>query len=182
MQKYVEQLLIDIDTIILERWRRCPPHFWQFGIPDPWLVPPEGLNEVEKEDILKEAETKERVLNRDLEAVHREGERYLEEIPRSTMFFHFGLRPEVFPPAERLSDEQMDLLVPAIRRLWATFNFSASLPDRAPSRVVYPLLVERMNRPAMLMEFGVTGIEFCDYEPERCPFGKGFCECTEKIY
>jgi hypothetical protein len=42
MQKYLIQLLADIEDAILARWQTCPPHFYQMGIPDHWLEPPQG--------------------------------------------------------------------------------------------------------------------------------------------
>ena len=26
---------------------------------------------------------------------------------------------------------------------------------------------------------GITGVEFCDYEPENCPFGDEYCTCKD---
>lgn len=40
-------------------------------------------------------------------------------------------------------------------------------------------LLARMGEPAMLANRGHIGIEFCDYDPEECPFGAEFCNCKD---
>ncbi len=172
MSPYLSHLLSDLEAIITDRWRACPPHFWQAGIPDPYLAPPAGAD-------LPGFSNLEGLGPRDPEASLAEAERFVEHEPLITMFDHFGLRPEEFPPAEQLTDEQLDELVFAIRRLWAAFNFTAVVPSVAPARIVYPLLLQRMTRPAMVMNFGHVGIEFCQYEPAECPFGTEWCECKQ---
>lgn len=185
MSPYLTHLHSDIESAIVARWRACPPHFWVMGISDPFLILPKGLEDMARPDpdsmapplpawMLGEEE-------HEVEASLEEVERFVNERPRVTMFDHFDLLPEAFPPAERLTDAQLEALVLAIRRLWAAFNFMPTLPEHAPARVVYPLLVQRMGKPAMLMKFGICGIEFCHYEPEECPFGAAWCRCADTL-
>lgn len=185
MSPYLTHLLSDIEASIVARWRACPPHFWVMGMPDPYLVLPKELKGMERPDpdsmapplpdwMFGESEPEGAAATA---AALEETERYVQERPRVTMFDHFDLMPEAFPPAERLTDEQLETLVTAIRRLWAAYNFMPTLPDGAPARLLYPLLVQRMGRPAMLMKFGICGIEFCHYDPEECPFGEAWCWC-----
>lgn len=172
MQKYLNQLLEDIEQAIIQRWTECPPHFYLSGIPDPYLKPPKGWTK-RKDKIAKEKQEEEF----SLDAMLEETDNYVYQEPKDTMFYSLGFYRAQFPPAEKFTDEALEQLTFAIRRLWAAFNFSASTPKNTPARIIYPLLVERMKKPAFVMNFGQIGIEFCDYEPDRCPFGLGYCSC-----
>lgn len=176
MERYILQLLQDIEALILQRWRRCPPHFFRAGIPEPYLTPPEGWEEGIDDDHIIDFDS-----NIQMDMSFLEMEQWLKGNADSSMFYHFGLEPEQFPPPERLTDEQLDALTQALIRLWAAFNFTAVVPSIAPGRVLYPLLLKKMLEPATVMDFGHVGVEFCDYEPERCPFGIEWCSCKEGV-
>ena len=178
---YLSQLHTDLEHAILHRWRACPPHYYQMGVPERWLDPPEGYTGPpfgfgQEED---EAMRNTYLAQLQLEKTFAEVEQYVEGRHSGTMFGHFGFDPEQFPPAERLTDEQMQALAERLCRLWAAFNYTAVFPEKTPGRVLYPLLIRRMGEPAMLAERGHIGIEFCDYEPEECPFGAEWCDCKD---
>ncbi len=186
MTHYLSQLHADLQSRIFTRWRHCPPHYWVMGMPDPYLILPKELEGMERPDPDSMASAlpawmfdsaEDDTMSPATAASLEEVERYVEEVPAITMFDHFDLRPEGFPPAERLADAQLADLVTALRRLWATFNFTAVLPDGLPARLAYPVLLTRMAEPAMLMAFGHIGIEFCHYEPTECPWGPEWCDC-----
>lgn len=205
MSPYLRQLHADLEAVVLARWQECPPHFYEMGVPDPWLLPPAGYdgppagfgrgdtdedddNIAEEDDWpfddptaeVEAAPTSADVLeNLKFDQIIEEVEHYVQDRPRITMFDHFDLLPAAFPPAERLTDEQLEALVHTIRRLWAAFNFTAVIPEQVPARIVYPILLERMAEPAMIMKFGQIGIEFCDYEPKECPWGLDYCTCKD---
>lgn len=45
MQKYLTQLLSDIETAILIKWRISPPHYYEMGmLAESWIEPPKGYN------------------------------------------------------------------------------------------------------------------------------------------
>ena len=179
MLHYLSQLHADLEQTILHRWRARPPHYYEMGIPERWLDPPPGYAGPpfgfghEEDEAMKNTY----LAQLQLENTLAEVEAYTEETPRCTMFDHFGFEPEQFPPADKLTDEQLAELTEAILRLWAAHNFGATLPEKVPARVTYPLLIARMDEPAMLAEHGHIGIEFCHYEPEECPFGAEWCGC-----
>jgi hypothetical protein len=186
MDKYLRQLHADIEAIILQQWNERTPHFYaNGGNGDPYLIPPRGW--VEKKDDsgnnLRGFYDEEEDAEEDIEAAFEEVEQFLEHSrhPRSTnMLDHFSLSAEQFPPPGRLSERQMDALVEMIRRLWAAFNFGADIPEGTPGKIVYPLLLERMSEPTMLMKYGHCGIEFCDYNTANCPFGEANCQCSKE--
>ena len=179
-----------------ERWLE-PPTGWD-GPPPGYARDDEPLDDffsgLEDEDVLpnplppeeKQAPFPEEALKPgatlppgpEFEATIEEVENYLHGKPELTMFYHFGFEPEQFPPPSALSDKEAGTLTHALCRLWAAFNFTPVFPQTAPGRVVYPLLLERMGKPAFVMDYGHTGVEFCDYEPQTCPFGV-WCDCKE---
>lgn len=177
MQKYLHQLLQEIEALILGRWEECVPHYFEAGMPSPYLTPPEGWKKGNKN---KQRERPQ--MPDDLDKSFREMEKWLEGGADNSMFYHFQLEPEQFPPPEMLSDQQLEELVFALHRLWNAFNFTAAVPDHAPARVVYPILLKRMLKPAMVMNFGHIGVEFCDYYPQNCPFGLDYCSCKDFEY
>lgn len=173
MEKYIQQLLQEIESIILIRWKELPPHFYTAGVQDPYLIPPKNWKE----------EDADHMINHDSSLRHElsmgEMEKWLEGKAEHSMFSSFGLEPQQFPPPDKLSKEQLEALVTKILRLWASFNLAATIPDGTPSHIVYPILVKRMLEPATIMKFGLSGIEFCHYEPDECPFGLEYCSCKK---
>ena len=179
MEKYIQQLLSDIESIILQRWRECPPNFYQAGILDPYLVPPKGLDAPPEIPSIEDEDDDEDDYESTLEQAFAEIAGWLKGENESSMFSKFGLTPEQFPPEKQLSDNQLEELVEAILRLWASFNFAALISQKAPARVVYPLLLNKMLKGCIVMKHGQISVEFCHYDPEDCPFGKEYCSCTE---
>jgi hypothetical protein len=165
MQKYVNQLIQDIEHVIRSRWHKNPPHFYKMGIPDPYLIEPENIEY--KPD------------NKASFAVQmNEVEMYKHGDKTHNMFYHFGFSFEQFPPVSILNKGQTDALTSVILRMWATFNYKAAFPNNTPSEMLYPILCKQMEIPKMLLNQGVIGIEFCEYEPRTCIFGT-FCSCEE---
>ncbi len=161
-----------------------------FGQDDPDAYPPlpdfmldeetEETEDFTSEETAPELES-ESGLNLEFEKTIAEMEQWRDEKPpeRQDMFYHFGFEPEQFPPAELLSDTDLDAISERLCRLWAAYNFTAVVPDNAPGRVLYPLLLGRMKQPTFVMTRGTMGIEFCSYEPKECPFGPEYCTCKD---
>lgn len=179
MSPYLHHLHADLSAAILARWRLSPPHYFEMGIPERWLEPPAGYDGPPfgfgQEEA--EAEKDSYLATLSFEKTLAEVEDYVAARPKITMFDHFGFEPEHFPPAERLTDEQIEALTEGICRLWAAYNFTPVFPQQAPARVVYPLLLARMGEPALVAKRGHIGLEFCQYEPDQCPFGTDYCDC-----
>lgn len=135
---------------------------------------------------LKEAEKKapkqkktEDMTEKEFMAELIETDRIIDEEPEIPMHNVFGIDPKVFPPVDRLTTEQAKLLAEKILQLWAAFNIDAVYPIDFPLEKLYPLLVKKFKEPFLYFPMGQTGVEFCDYEPENCPFGDEYCDCKE---
>jgi hypothetical protein len=90
-----------------------------------------------------------------------------------------GIAKENFLPPENLTDDELDMMVDEIQKLWAAYNFYADLPENLPARITYKLLVDYFDKPVAWISEGMLHIEFCDYEPEKCPFPEEFCKCKD---
>jgi len=179
MKNYLLQLLQDIEDTILNQWRVRPPHFYEMGLPEKWLTPPKGYQGPpfgfgHEEDSER---NKGYLAQLEFEKTQAEIEKYISGEAPANMFGYFGFEPNQFPPVEKIEDEQLKMLCDAICRLWASFNYTASFPEKTPERILYPILVNAMHEPRMYAKRGHIGVEFCDYEPENCPFGAASCSC-----
>ena len=162
MKTYIEQLLGDVAALVQTRKNEL------------------ARKQDEQERILSTADESYR--NKIAFAQHiAEVERYLQEDPPADqdMYYHFGLRRELLPPIDRLTDDEAETLTSALLDLWGAYNFDASFPDGIPAKILYPLLLDKMHEPTFINEIGWTTHEFCSYECEHCPFGLEWCMCKE---
>jgi len=106
-------------------------------------------------------------------------DRIIDEEPDRPLHNIFGIDPAIFPPTEKLTNVQSQLLASEILELWNAFHIEASYPENFPLNKLYPMLVEKFKKPFLYFPMGLTGIEFCNYNPEECPFGDEFCRCKE---
>lgn len=105
-----------------------------------------------------------------------------ENNPYQTMLSLFNLEPEVFPPADRLSVSQLEQLNLGILELWAGFNFYAEFPEEVSSRRLYEALTKYMQHSeCQYISKGSSHVEFCQYEPDNCPWGNDLCSCKDLV-
>ena len=103
----------------------------------------------------------------------------LEESPDMRLSDIFGISEEVFPPSEKLTDSQLEQLNAAILDMWDAFNIEASCPENVPAKLLYPALVEQFKIETQYWPGWTKGLELCNFEPDKCPFGKEYCTCKE---
>ena len=113
-----------------------------------------------------------------MEELH-EIDRIIIEEPEIPMHKIFGIDPIIFPPSDRLSDEQATILTNEILELWQQFNIDVVVPPNFPLPRLYPLLVKKFTEPFLYFPMGMTSIEFCDYDVSKCPFGDEYCMCKD---
>lgn len=82
-----------------------------------------------------------------------------------------------FPPAEQLNDEQLGKVVDGFQALLLSWNLCAEFPENLPLVKRYQLLIATLDKEAVVMNYGMVHLEFCEYDPETCPFGTEFCSC-----
>lgn len=99
--------------------------------------------------------------------------------PRRPLFERLDLRPEWFPPGDRLTDEQMERLLMALEDCLENYGFFAIFPERAPVRRRYELLTQKLTDDVPILQHNVWQIEFCEFDPVSCPFDADHCRCRE---
>ncbi|MBE9468106.1 MAG: hypothetical protein IMY72_07280 [Bacteroidetes bacterium] len=92
----------------------------------------------------------------------------------------FGIKKISFPPAEKLSKDELKLMVEEILKLWDAYNFDAVLPEGVPDELAYKMLVNNFDQPVVWVSEGTCGIEFCEYDEDNCPF-PGYCNLCKKF-
>ena len=102
-----------------------------------------------------------------------------ESTPEKPMQEWFKLSKENFPPVNKLSKAQLELLVDQLLKLWKAYRFEPFLPEGLPAEITYNLLVGSLEKPVIWVSQGRINIEFCDNNPENCPFPEEYCMCKE---
>lgn len=94
----------------------------------------------------------------------------------------FGLASGIFPPAERLTKDQITTLLSAIEALWRAWNVEWDCPPRLTARRRYTVMIERMEHEPVQYnhEFGAS-VDFCEHRADGiCPFSdRSQCWCDE---
>jgi hypothetical protein len=90
-----------------------------------------------------------------------------------------GIDTYTLPPAEKLTEVQISFLYSEMKHLLNAYCFYADFPKGLPEVIKYRLLREKWNEEVVYTGEGMTVFEFCDYEPDRCPFPEEFCGCKK---
>lgn len=110
---------------------------------------------------------------------------YQDEMEASAdrpMSLWFGFGKDVFPPSDKLTEEQLELMAAEFEQLWAAFSFEPDFPDELPAKRRYELMRDYLDHSCQHWPGGwVHHFGFCDYEPENCPFGEKFCRCKDFV-
>jgi len=91
-----------------------------------------------------------------------------------------GLKREWFPPACRLTDEQLARIMKAFKRCLYAFGFIPHFPTGLPMNRQYDVAVDYLSQRVPILVYNSYQLDFCSYEPKTCPFGKQYCQC--KVY
>lgn len=97
--------------------------------------------------------------------------------PRELLGDLTGLKPEWFPPADRLSESQIQLLAEALADCLDAHSFIVNFPAGLPAPVRYQVLLAELKKEVPVLQYNIWQLDFCEYEPRRCPFGEAFCQC-----
>lgn len=179
MEKYLTQLIQDIENVILSRWNTEPPNTFRMGMMNHWQDPPPGYTGKPFE---YETEENESGSSTHFEETLKELENYINpnrSIARLPFIEFTELTIDQFPNSELCTDDQLEKLVIAISRLLTSYNFMVP-SGKLPARLIYPKLVDILNKPCSITRNGFIGIEFCHFDPDDCPFGGENCECKDK--
>jgi len=98
----------------------------------------------------------------------------------------FDTQDEVFPPAEKLTNEQAQQLCDAILNLWQVNNLQVYLPDdvNIPVKNLYNQLITYWKEDGIKLmpnNGGNITLDFCTYYAESCPWGSENCTCEDNF-
>lgn len=88
-----------------------------------------------------------------------------------------GIETCSFPPRTKMTDAQTTFLYDEMSRLLSDYGFYADFPSGLPVEQKYKLLRQKWDDKFVYTGDGMTCFEFCDYEPDRCPYPETFCHC-----
>lgn len=91
-----------------------------------------------------------------------------------------GIKKELLPPPEKLTEGQIEALTKALISLWKAFYLVPDFPEGVPDRIKYPLLRDYCEHETKHTTMGEVHVEFCDCDPENCPF-EGYCSICKEI-
>jgi len=91
-----------------------------------------------------------------------------------------GLAKSALPDHKRLNDKQVNWLFDELIKMLGPWNFIPEFPDDVPGRLKYKVLRDHWDDEHVYMRFGRVNIQFCDYDPENCPF-PGYCEVCDEV-
>ncbi|MBS1749266.1 MAG: hypothetical protein JST63_05140 [Bacteroidetes bacterium] len=134
----------------------------------------------------------------DIEAAHRKDLPLVaKEEPEMTMEEHFkaidqwvsgidehpfshycGLTTESFPPAQQLTDEEMNIIIAAFTKMMDSWNLSVDLPRHLPISFAYELMVGLLNRETVIADSGCYCFDFCTGYAPDCEL-KDYCPCLK---
>ncbi len=113
-----------------------------------------------------------------LERHFAEIERWIAgEEPDHTFSYYCEMNIEQFPPAEQLTDQQLQRVCNAFQQLLASWNLEISIPEAVPLRIAYPFIVGVLTEKVQIVTDGLIGIEVCTANPASCPFA-AYCICA----
>ena len=142
MQKYIEQLLQDIEA----------------------AKRPEATTNSDDPDLLPDFDTVECFLS-------GEDNLFLSQ--------YCGMEPSQFPETGKLTETQQQRIVAALRSMYATYGVCFDLPEKLPTGLQYQFLVKGLEKECFVCDWGMVHIDFCDYDPDHCPFGREYCDCLD---
>jgi hypothetical protein len=151
MQHYLDHLIDDLRRATLTL--RPPNDIWSESEADP-------DNELELEDMS-----------------YIEKYVYGEEIPVAQIT---GIDAACLPPPEMLTEEQKALLSGELEKMLEVFHFIMDFPRNYPMHSRYSFIRNFWNEKHVLMSFGESHIEFCDYDLNECPF-PGYCDICDEV-
>ncbi|WP_114749008.1 hypothetical protein [Pleomorphovibrio marinus] len=91
----------------------------------------------------------------------------------------FGIDKVVLPPLEKLKSYQAACLYNEMLKLWHSYNFFPDFPKKLPPHLRYKFLRDYWESEQILVDKGEIHVEFCQYEPDLCPFPCKYCDCKD---
>ena len=89
-----------------------------------------------------------------------------------------GLLPEHFPPADMLTEKEMQIIIVAFQEMLSSRHIAVDFPSGLPVSRAYPLLVGLLDEEAWFFPGGMLHFDFCTGYAPDCEL-KEYCPCLE---
>jgi len=90
-----------------------------------------------------------------------------------------GIFQEMLPPAEMLSDDQLDSLLLALKKMLDVYNWSFVLQTEVPGRIQYAAIRDHFDQEATIKRWHPGFFSLCrpGTEHGKCALGE-YCQCA----
>ncbi len=113
-----------------------------------------------------------------LEAHFAEIDKWVESDPPFTFSHHCGLKTEQFPPADKLTESQMNQVISAMEQMMHSWNVRIEIPSSVPIKMRYDLVIGILEEKISISTYGFFVFDFCTGNSEGCQLGE-YCPCLE---
>lgn len=100
----------------------------------------------------------------------KESERYASGEGATAVGNTTNVQQMELPPAKMLSNDQKALLAKKLQEMLSYHHYILDFPERLPSHLKYPHIYKFWKQEHVPMKYGFVHVEFCNYDPENCPF------------
>jgi hypothetical protein len=104
-----------------------------------------------------------------------EVERYVQGGHDEPLSSILGIPSGILPKPEKLNPALLKKLLNEMIALLNSWNFYPDFPEKLPDKMKYRALLDIWDDEQTYMRSGQMHIEFCDYNPDNCPF-PGYCD------
>ncbi|MEM6316326.1 MAG: hypothetical protein AAF960_01575 [Bacteroidota bacterium] len=105
-----------------------------------------------------------------------------ESAPTKSLEEWTTLKKEQFPPEDRLTDNQVNVLLEAIKHMLDSYNCSAVFQIEVPARIQYRVIRARFQQEVPMLKANYFFFEFCDKKDQQdrseCILGEKYCHCA----
>ena len=95
-----------------------------------------------------------------------------------TLGYKCGLSPFQFPPVEKLTENQMIIIMGAFQQMLASWNLRMDFPENLPTSKAYPLMTTLLEKEAWYLPGGTLVFDFCTGYAPDCVM-KEYCPCLK---
>lgn len=102
-----------------------------------------------------------------------------QQAPKKTIEEWTGIKQYALPPANRLKDRQLSVLLESLKELLAVYNCHFVLIITVPERLQYKALRRGWFQLSPMTRFHENHFSFCNKEKngEGCHLGEEYCHC-----
>jgi hypothetical protein len=90
-----------------------------------------------------------------------------------------GITPDMFPPATRLTDDEVHRVLEAVKKMLEAYNCHFVLQTEVPERIQYETIRQNLNQEVKVRQWHMGFFEMCKSgtQHKTCTLGE-HCQCT----